>query len=70
MSKFVSAFNDFMNMIFENAISSFDSEADDDFKNHVTHSYDAGDGIKIYEVDESKEAQLAIRKALDETWRS
>ena len=33
-----------------------------------SHPYNAGDGVVIYEVEDSKEGQLAVRKAVDVNW--
>ena len=33
-----------------------------------SHPYNAGDGVVIYNVDDSKEGQLAVRKAIDVNW--
>ena len=33
-----------------------------------SNSYNAGDGVVIYEVEDSKEGQLAVRKAIDVNW--
>ena len=33
-----------------------------------SHPYNAGDGVVIYNVEDSKEGQLAVRKAIDVNW--
>lgn len=33
-----------------------------------SHPYNAGDGVVIYEVEDSKEGQLAVRRAIDVNW--
>ena len=33
-----------------------------------SHPYNAGDGVVIYEVEDSKDGQLAVRKAIDVNW--
>ena len=33
-----------------------------------SHPYNAGDGVIIYNVEDSKEGQLAVRKAIDVNW--
>jgi len=33
-----------------------------------SNPYNAGDGVVIYEVEDSKEGQLAVRKAVDASW--
>ena len=33
-----------------------------------SHPYNAGDGVVIYDVEDSKDGQLAVRKAIDVNW--
>ena len=33
-----------------------------------SHPYNAGDGVVIYDVEDSKEGQLAVRRAIDSNW--
>ena len=44
----------------------FDPSTEPKFSN----PYDAGDGVIIYQVEDSKEGQKAVRKAVDQSWRS
>ena len=34
-----------------------------------SNPYDAGDGVIIYQVEDSKAGQIAVRKAVDKSWR-
>ena len=35
-----------------------------------SNPYDAGDGVVIYQVEDSKAGQMAVRRAADQSWRS
>ena len=44
----------------------FDPNTEPTFSN----PYNAGDGVTIYQVEDSKDGQKAVRKAVDQSWRS
>ena len=49
-------------------IKSQDSHFNPSTEKAFSHPYNAGDGVVIYNVENSKEGQLAVRKAIDVNW--
>ena len=49
-------------------IKSQDAHFNPSSESAFSHPYNAGDGVVIYDVDDSKEGQLAVRRAIDVNW--